>query len=103
MINIDDLMEMKNEAEKYGGEPHSFVCHPDNYESILKCIESINGKPLVKMRNLRLLGLRILTISSAPKDKIYVLSKDAVDQIKKSIRGRIEKPQDTPLYASLRR
>ena len=103
MINIDDLMEMKNEAEKYGDEAHSIVCHPDNYESILKCAESINGKPLVKMRISHLLGLQILTSRLAPKDKIYVLSKDAVDQIKKSIGERITKPQDTALYAALRR
>ena len=85
MININDLMEMKNEAEKYDNEAHSIVCHPDNYKLILKCVKSTNGKSL--------LGLQIFTSSLAPKDKIYVLSKDAVDQIRealgKTLRGSL--------------
>ena len=89
MINIDDLMEMKNEAEKYGDRPHSFVCHPDNCELIYKHAEKIGGKNLENPQvGLHLFGMPVIALPSCPKDKIYVLSKNMVDQVREAF-GKI--------------
>ena len=86
MINFDDLLEMKFEAEKYGGEAHSFVCHPDNCDLIYKHAKTISGKNLLKpQKGMHLFGMPVVVLPSCPKDKIYVLSKDMVDRIRKTI------------------
>ena len=81
MINIDDLMEVKNEAEKYRNRPHSLVCHPANCESIYKYAEKISGRNLENPQmELHLFGMPIIALPSCPKDKVYILSKDMIDQ-----------------------
>lgn len=86
MISFEDILEMKYEAEKHGGEPHTIVCHPDNYDSIIKYAENLYGKPFARIKGFVVLGMPVVTFPSCPKDTIYVLSKDMVDQIRNTIR-----------------
>ncbi len=90
MIDINDLFELKARAEKYGGDGHSFVCHPDNCDLIFEHAEDIkemSGKDVENPKmGLHLFGMPVIVLPLCPKDKIYVLSRDMVDRMSKMLR-----------------
>ena len=86
MIDFEHLMEMKDKMEECGQDGSTFICHPDVYESMIEAAK--REYPDTSMELNAILGLKVLVLSSAPKDTIYLLSKDVVNRLMKDVRGR---------------
>ncbi len=86
MIDFDSLLEMKANMDKYGQKECTFVCHPDVYESMIE--RAKREYPDTSMELNAILGLKVLILSSAPKDTIYLLSKNVVNRLMNETRGR---------------
>ena len=78
MIEYEDFLKMKDMMEKYKHSEHSIVTHPDNYELLSKYIENKESKTP------HIFGMPVITSPLVPKDKIYMLSKDVVERLRKS-------------------